>query len=108
MSNPQNKPKIYGFALPVWVNDPLADVHAYAIDQDGFHMEEHICSDLRWAEKDLQRPSKHEAYSARFPDGYEFVFIKTVSDRNDVGFRKALAESGNEHLFDRLMLLSNE
>lgn len=51
-------------------------VFAAAWDEDGNEIASHTSGSDGWAFNDMmERPSKHEQYAKRYPDGYQLMWI---------------------------------
>jgi hypothetical protein len=69
------------------------DVIGYAIAEDGEGLASHLSSSESFARHDMGLTStwKHDVYAAKYPDGYELVWLtRQEQDAND-DFKRAIA-----------------
>lgn len=82
-----NKPQIF-----IFCNGCSHEWHnATAISEDGHFLAGHICSDHAWIPHDMGITSdwKHDAYKAKYPDGYELVMVPKEEIKTHAGITAA-------------------
>lgn len=74
-----DKPKIYVYCLPAPGWRP-GDVIGYAVAEDGEGLASHLSSGEGYARHDMGITGtwKHDAYAAKYPDGYDLVWVDDV------------------------------
>ena len=63
-----------------------------AVAEDGEHLASHFSSNEGWAKHDIGINSdwKHDKYKAKYPDGYELVWLSPEETDTNVNFLRAI------------------
>lgn len=73
----KTKPKIYAF---INGGDGIGGVMVVALAEDGEYLAGHASSNEGWAMRDIDHKAKHERYLAKYPDGYDFIWLSPDTD----------------------------
>lgn len=83
-----SKPKIFIFCVAAQ-GFGFGDVLGRALAEDGTVLASHVSSSESFAKYDMGA-RKHDAYAAKYPDGYELVWLSKSEMDTDFGFASAL------------------